>query len=150
MSDDATTIQELRAQVRRLEDMEEIRRLYLDYGQHLDAGDFEAYASLFARDAKIRLTPALRADGRDEIRRVASENITPGHGGRGAVHVIASPRIDLDGDRASGDCVWLAAAIKPDGTPNVMIGRHLDELVREDGRWRFASRKGVLDVGAIG
>jgi hypothetical protein len=31
----------------------------------------------------------------------------------------------------------------------VLVGRHVDELVREDGRWRFAVRRGFVDVGAL-
>ncbi len=147
---DEMSLHELAARVRHLEDMDEIRRLYLDYGQHLDAGDVDAYAELFTQDAKLRLTPVLRADGRDEIRRVAESGVRPAHRGQGAVHVLGAPRIDLDDDRASGDCVWAAVSVADDGTPQIVVGRHIDELAREDGRWRFSSRKGILDVGALG
>ena len=27
-----------------------------------------------------------------------------------------------------------------------MLGRHRDDLVREDGRWRFARRRGLVDI----
>jgi uncharacterized protein (TIGR02246 family) len=149
MTEDAD-VQEILARLQRLEDKDEIRRLYVDYGRHLDAGDFEAYAGLFARDAKLRLGPVLRADGREEIFRVAEANLRPAHGGQGSVHVLGSPRIDLDGDRASGECVWSAVSMTDDGSSRVLVGRHVDELVREDGRWRLASRKGLIDVGALG
>lgn len=147
---DEASLHELATRIRRLEDMDEIRRLYVDYGQHLDAGDADAYADLFTLDAKLRLTPVLRADGRDEIRRVAESGVSPGHRGQGAVHVLGAPRVSLDGDRASGDCVWAAVSMADDGSPRISVGRHIDELAREDGRWRFSSRKGILDVGALG
>ena len=147
---DETSLHELAARIGRLEDMEEIRRLYVDYGQHLDAGDADAYAELFTRDAKLRLTPVLRADGRDEIRRVAESGVRPAHRGQGAVHVLGAPRVSLDGDHASGHCVWAAVSVADDGTPRIVVGRHIDELAREEGRWRFSSRKGILDVGALG
>ena len=35
------------------------------------------------------------------------------------------------------------------GAPGVLVGRHVDELVREDGRWRFARRVGHIDIGAL-
>jgi hypothetical protein len=76
--------------------------------------------------------------------------ISKAEGSQGAVHVLGSPRVEVDGDRASGECVWAAVSLRDDGTPRVAVGRHLDELVREDGRWRFAVRKGLLDVGAVG
>jgi hypothetical protein len=64
--------------------------------------------------------------------------------------VLGSPSIDLDGDTASGECVWAAVSGSGDGAPGILVGRHVDELVREDGRWRFARRVGHIDVGALG
>src|SRR5438046_606144 len=43
---------ELEARVRRMEDLEEIRQLFVDYGHYLDARDAEAYANLFAREGE--------------------------------------------------------------------------------------------------
>jgi uncharacterized protein (TIGR02246 family) len=145
------TIQALSARLARLEDLEEIRRLYIDYGRHLDAGDRAAYAALFARDAKLRLGPVLRADGRDEIERAAAKvvKLAP-DGSKSSVHLLGSPLVELDGDTATGECVWAAVSRNDDGTPRVLVGRHVDRLVREDGRWRFARRAGLIDIGAVG
>jgi uncharacterized protein (TIGR02246 family) len=128
----------------RLEDLAEIQQLYIDYGRHLDAGDAAAYAALFARDAKLRLGPVMRADGRAAIEAVATE-VLRDSGAERTVHVLASPRVELDGDRATGECVWVA--ISQSQPP--LVGRHVDRLVREDGRWLFAERRGLLDVGAL-
>ena len=148
------TLTELSERLRRLEDIEEIRRLYVDYGRHLDDGDPVAYASLFAREAKLRIGPVLRADGREEIARAAAQmlgNRSPGEE-KSSVHLIDTPRIELSGgDRASGECVWTAVAKGKDGAaPSVLVGRHVDEFVREDGHWRFAVRRGFIDIGALG
>jgi ketosteroid isomerase-like protein len=150
MTDEATARREGLERLRQLEDMDEIRKLYVDYGRHLDTGNFSAYAALFAKDAKLRLGPVMRADGREEIERVAAATISPAEPGKGAVHVLGSPSVELDGDTASGECVWCAVAMKDDGTPRVIVGRHVDDLVREDGHWRFAVRRGFVDVGAVG
>jgi hypothetical protein len=57
----------------------------------------------------------------------------------------------LSGDTASGECVWAAIGRRTDGAePSILVGRHVDELVREDGRWRFALRRGFIDIGALG
>ncbi|MCX4091483.1 nuclear transport factor 2 family protein [Nocardia sp. alder85J] len=138
---------ELVERLARLEDLAEIQQLYIDYGRHLDAGDPVAYAELFARDAKLRLGPVMRADGRAAIEAVATEVLRAGD--ERTVHVLASPRITLDGDRATGECVWVAITQPDSGSPPVRVGRHLDKLVREDGRWRFAERKGLIDVGTV-
>jgi uncharacterized protein (TIGR02246 family) len=144
-----TSLRSLQERLQRLEDLEEIRSLYIAYGQNLDAGDVPAYASLFARDAKLRLGPIARADGREEIEKAAAKivRLAP-DGSRGAVHVLGSPQIQLDGDKATGECVWAAVSASPQGTKTI-VGRHVDELVREDGRWRFAQRRGLLDVGGF-
>ncbi len=149
----ADTLTELNERLRRLEDMEEIRRLYVDYGRHLDDGDTVAYASLFARDGKLRMGPVGRADGREEITRAAAQMVggrSPGQE-KSSVHLIDTPRIELSGgDTASGECVWAAIAKGKDGAaPSVLVGRHVDELVREDGQWRFAVRRGFIDIGAL-
>ena len=144
-------LDDLRERLRRLEDLEEIRALYVDYGRHLDAGDVAAYAALFARDAKLRLAPIMRADGRAEIERVAGATLRPSpDGSRRAVHVIGSPTVALSGDAATGECVWAAVTKGADGASQVLVGRHVDELVREDGHWRIACRRGFIDIGGGG
>jgi uncharacterized protein (TIGR02246 family) len=148
---DEDALRSLAERLARLEDLEEIRRLYIDYGRHLDAGDPVAYATLFARDAKLRLGPVMRADGREEIERAAAKVVKLGpDGSKSSVHLLASPQVELDGDAASGECVWAAISRNDDGSPRVLVGRHVDQLVREDGRWRFARRTGLIDIGALG
>ncbi|MBL7500295.1 nuclear transport factor 2 family protein [Frankia sp. CNm7] len=150
MNRDDEALRALVTRVAQLEDLEEIRRLYIDYGRHLDAGDPGAYAALFAREAKLRLGPVMRADGRDEIERAAAKVIAASPDGpKGSVHLLGSPRIELGDDTASGECVWAAISWLPDGSPGVLVGRHVDQLVREDGHWRFARRIGHVDVGAL-
>jgi ketosteroid isomerase-like protein len=148
-----TTLIELSERLQRLEDLEEIRRLYVDYGHYLDNADPVAYASLFAREAKLRLGPVLRADGRKEIEQAATTMLADLSAGEGkhSVHLIDTPRIELSGDTASGECVWAAIGRGTDGAePSVLVGRHVDNLVRQDGSWRFAVRRGFLDIGALG
>jgi len=147
---DQDEVQALRDRVERLEDLEEIRQLYVDYGRHLDDGDPGAYAALFARDAKLRLGPVMRADGREEIERAAAGVVRRNpDGSKSSVHLIGSPRIELAGDRATGECVWAAVSGSQVGPPTILVGRHVDELVREDGRWCFARRAGFVDIGSL-
>src|SRR5678816_3015052 len=48
----AQTTPSLASRLQRLEDMEEIRALLLDYGRFLDARDLPAYSRLFAKDGE--------------------------------------------------------------------------------------------------
>jgi hypothetical protein len=62
-------------------------------------------------------------------------------------HVISSPMIALRGDTATSDVMWTVVHREEDGLPSLsMIGRHRDELVREDGRWLFLKRRGLVDI----
>jgi ketosteroid isomerase-like protein len=143
--------QDVAQRLQRLEDLEEIRQLFEDYVHHLDRGHFEEYAALYATDGKMRLGPA-KADGRAEIERVARESFSHPDGvaqnGRmGGFHIVSGPQIQLDGDTATGEVMWTVIARGDDGIPKVtMVGHHVDDLVREDGRWRFARRRGFIDM----
>jgi uncharacterized protein (TIGR02246 family) len=144
MADDHASSSE---RLRRLEDLEEIRQLFIDYGHYLDAGDLEAYAALFADDGEVLLGPIGRAKGRTAIvalmTAIRARARTPSH------HLVTSPIIRLDGDRATSEVQW--TVIRPDATGALqvaMFGRHHDELVRERGRWRILRRRGQVDVPA--
>jgi 3-phenylpropionate/cinnamic acid dioxygenase small subunit len=142
-------VQALQERLQRLEDLEEIRRLFESYGYYLDHGMWTEYASLYAKDGQMRLGP-MRADGRDEIERVAREVIgaqfDPSADAVSLVHLIGSPRIELEGDRATSEVMWTVVGKGPDGRASVTgQGRHLDDLVREDGRWRIQKRRGFQD-----
>lgn len=135
----------LEARLRRLEDRDAIHQLFIDYGRHLDAGDFEAYAELFAEDGEVLLGPMGRAKGRTRIRTLMRQ-IHEGRTGA-SYHIISSPRVTLDGDTATSEVMWTVVQRNPDGKPTLsMIGRHLDNLVREDGAWRIARRRGEIDL----
>jgi len=55
--------------------------------------------------------------------------------------------VTLDGDRATSQVMWTVIHRGKDGQPRLtMVGRHHDELIREDGRWRFHKRRGTVDI----
>jgi uncharacterized protein (TIGR02246 family) len=131
--------------LQRVEDLQEIHQLFVDYGGHLDRCDLDAYAALFADDGELLLGPVARAKGRDEIKATMAKVLSGSKGN--SFHVISSPQVELDGDRATSEVMWTVVARGDDGKPYVSaIGRHVDELVRERGRWRFAKRRGLVDI----
>jgi uncharacterized protein (TIGR02246 family) len=135
----------LEARVGRLEDLLAINQLFIDYGEYLDAGDFEAYAGLFAEDGQVRLGPMGTATGRAEIQALMTAAIGERIGQ--TFHIVSSPRIALAGDRAQSTVMWSVASLADDGLARVtMVGHHLDELVKHDGRWYFQRRKGVVNL----
>jgi uncharacterized protein (TIGR02246 family) len=139
--------EELAARVQRLEDIMAIHQLFIDYGHALDAGDFDAYADLFAEDGEVLLGPMGRARGREEIKALMTKALSGGVGS--SFHIISSPQVQLDGDRASSQVMWSVVARDDNGRPSLtMIGHHRDDLVRENGRWKFARRRGFIDIPA--
>jgi uncharacterized protein (TIGR02246 family) len=131
------------ARLRRLEDLEEIRQLFVDYGLLLDLGDYAAYAHLFAEDGELMLGPMGRAKGRQEIEAMMVRIGSPD----ASHHLITSPKVTLDGDRAASRVMWTVINRAEDGNPVVrMVGHHEDDLVREGGRWRFQRRRGFVEI----
>ncbi len=139
--------EELAARVQRLEDIMAIHQLFIDYGHALDAGDFDAYADLFAEDGEVLLGPMGRARGREEIKALMTKALSGGVGS--SFHIISSPQVQLDGDRASSQVMWSVVSRDDNGRASLtMIGHHRDDLVRENGRWKFARRRGFVDIPA--
>lgn len=141
------TNEALARRVQRLEDLMAIHQLFIDYGRHLDGGDIDAYASLFCEDGEVLLGPLGRARGRAAIK----ELMTRALGGRpgSSYHIISSPQILLDGDRATATVMWSVIAKTADGgVALTMVGHHSDVLRRERDGWRFERRKGFVDLPA--
>jgi hypothetical protein len=140
-----TEADDLEARVRKLEDRAAINQLFVDYGAYLDAHDFASYASLFAEGGEVLLGPLGRAQGPDQIRALMERTMGPGSAQ--SFHIITSPVVTLDGDRAQAQVMWTVIQRDGSGRPQVgMIGHHKDELVREDGRWKFLRRAGFVDI----
>ena len=64
-------------------------------------------------------------------------------------HLIANPIVALEdgADRATAEVTWAVVARSETGAPELaMLGRHVDQLVREQGRWLFLRREGHIDL----
>ena len=100
---------------------------------------------MFAKEGEVLLGPLGRAKGRQQIRALMESVLKDTAGD--SLHVISNPMIGLQGDRATSDVMWTVVRRGEDGLPHLsMIGRHRDELIREDGRWRFLKRRGFVDI----
>ncbi|HUZ19303.1 MAG TPA: nuclear transport factor 2 family protein [Acidimicrobiales bacterium] len=138
---DETTEQRLR----RLEDLEEIRQLFVDYGYYLDQKDFASYSQLFARNGEWHGGIG-DAKGPAEIEAMLERAIGRGSG-RPSAHIVANPIIHLDGDRATGRVTWVFLLGDDDTKPQLaLVGHYEDTLIREDGRWRFLHRDAATDM----
>lgn len=135
------------ARLRRLEDADEIRLLLASYGECLDRRDFVAYSELFAEDGEL-VAPLGEARGREAIRALLERRIGSDPPEQASVHLIASPLVRIDGDRATSKVIWAYVTGGDDGYPLLLqLGFYDDVLVREDGRWRFARRVISRELG---
>lgn len=135
----------LEERLRRLEDILAIQQLFIDYGLALDTGDLDQYAQLFATQGTVNLGPIGRATGRNEIRALMAQTLEGLVGS--SFHIVSSPQITLHGDTATSQVMWTVIHRDKNGQPQVtMIGKHHDELIREDGEWKIQFRKGTVDI----
>ena len=151
MSADAAALRSLEARVRALEDVEAIRRLKARYAELVDARYAEGgvaepgaveelarrIAGLFTEDAVWDGGAALGVcRGREAIReRMARPTLHFSH------HYFVKPRIEVDGDRATGRWDLLAPCTTADERAMWMAGVEDDVYSRVGGEWLHASMK---------
>ena len=137
------------ARLRALEDREEIRRLLLDYGRHLDSRDLKAYASLFAVDGEW-VGGFGTVQGRDNIQAFMEKNMGTGPNRAGNYHLLSNFVIAVQGDTATAWSRWAFVVPDASGARIAQAGRYDDTLVRENGRWRFKRRVASNDTAPPG
>ena len=131
----------LEARLQRMEDIEEIRRVIMDYGRFLDARDFKSYANLFAENGTWE-----GGFGKFTGPKLIEEKIGGAIGAAGAMsrpnyHLMSSPEVDVDGDRARAWSRWTFVMNNEANQPVIAAaGEYTDTFVREKGRWKFQLR----------
>jgi hypothetical protein len=135
----------LEDRVRRIEDIEAIRKLKATYCFLCDAGlddprVREELISHFTADARINfgLGPASKFQGREGLE-VFFGQVVPGAVSF-CMHMVHNAIIEVEGDHATGK--WYYEAPTTDagsGRAQWMAGTYLEEYLREDGEWKFVS-----------
>ena len=136
------------ARLQRLEDIEEIRTLLLDYGRLLDSRDLAGYSRLFAKDGEW-VGGFGSAQGPAAIQVFMEKNLGTGPNRTNTYHLLTNFVIDVKGDTATAWSRWTYVTPGADGRPVIaQAGRYDDILVRENGRWRFKRRTASSDLPA--
>ena len=132
---------DLAARIRRIEDREAIRTLVGRYSLAVDNHDFETLGGLFARDAVYgRDDDSPREVGRDVIQASFTQKLAKAGPSFHVNHDSFVEWNENDPDRATGMVMCHAETSHVAGH-NVCAIRYIDEYVREDGAWKFASRR---------
>ena len=135
----------LAERVQRLEDVDAIRTVLLDYGRFLDARDFASYSRLFAKDGEwIGGFGSVR--GPAAIQAFMEKNI-PGANTGNTYHLLSNFEITVKSETATAWSRWAFIVPGADGKPSIAQGgQYNDTLVREDGHWKFKRRTAVTDI----
>ena len=139
----------LEARLKVFEDKEEIQRLLLDYGRHLDARDFRAYSLLFARDGEWQGGFGTVA-GPAQIQVFMEKAMGTAPNTAKNYHLLSNFVITVNGDTATAWSRWAFVVPGERGASISQAGRYDDLLVREDGHWRFKRRVASNDTAGPG
>ena len=134
-------LQQLKEQIQRLSDIEEIKQLKALYFEYADGQDWERYGSEVITEDFYFDSDAPPLQGRDAVIEMVSTSLK----GATTVHHGHTPRIEIDGDTATGrwhmaDYVTIPL---PSGEAYVIRGYgYYDETYRRtpDG-WRISSSR---------
>jgi hypothetical protein len=119
-----------------------IEDLIVDYYTLLTANDRHDIGRFFAEDAVLQANEIV-LNGRVAIQRLydtgKDPRILPGSTFN---MLMSNPRVIVDGDRGTLDCIWTGVISDTVGaTPRVMEqGSEHTELVKRDGRWIITKR----------
>lgn len=133
----------LASRLQTFEDKAEIEALLLDYGRHLDSRNFAGYASLFAKDGQwiggFGTVKAAEIQAFME-KAMGTQNTAKNY------HLLSNFVITVDGDTATAWSRWAFVVPGQQGAAIAQAGRYDDELVRENGRWKFKKRVASNDT----
>jgi hypothetical protein len=139
----------LEARVQRLEDLEEIRTVLVNYGRFLDARDFYSYSHLFAKDGEW-IGGLGKVQGPDAIQAFMEKSIGTTNTAHN-YHLLSNFEIDVHGDTATAWSRWAFVVPGPDKKPVIAQGGHYDDtFVRENGHWKFKRRTAGNDLPSSG
>jgi hypothetical protein len=135
--------QTLEQRVQRIEDETAIRRLIMDYAVFLDARRFDDYVGLFAENGVWKNGPTVKT-GRAEIRAMLVGTYgepKADYVNLDSYRIVHNIEVELHGDHATAKSRQLTIMRGEGGSPTPRLsGIYTDELVRENGEWKFLKR----------
>src|ERR1700687_2289907 len=135
----------LAARVQRIEDIQEIQGVLLDYGRFLAARDFAAYSRLFAKDGEW-VGGFGTVQGPAAIQAFMEKQIAGPNRGN-TFHILSNFKIEVHGDAAIAWSRWTFVTPGADKKPAIaQAGRYDDTFVRENGHWKFKRRVASNDI----
>jgi uncharacterized protein (TIGR02246 family) len=123
-----------------LTDIEQIMQLTARYNHAYDERDAEGWADCWTQDGHFTRANGEQVEGRPALVELCRNAAVKGR------HVTSDHVIEVDGDTARQTC-YLQYMDRDNDFALLMFATYHDELVRQDGRWRFAARRAAKDAG---
>jgi hypothetical protein len=125
-------------------DRDEIENLLARYCETYDAGDFGAYAALFAHGRVVGPTGSFSTPAEIEAYHTANCRL---YDGRPMTRHVTT-NIEIHVDEAAGTATARSYVTVHQATPTfplqvIFVGQYLDELAKLDGTWWFTERRAV-------
>ena len=139
----------IEARLQKLEDLEAIRTLLLDYGRTLDSRDLKGYSELFAKDGEW-IGGFGSVKGRADLLAFMQKNVGTGPNTGQTYHLLTNFFITVTGNTATANSRWSYVIGTKDKKPVLEhSGRYEDTLIREDGKWKFQKRVVLNDLPPV-
>ncbi|HZP46722.1 MAG TPA: nuclear transport factor 2 family protein [Candidatus Binataceae bacterium] len=130
-----------------LEEKDAIRDLMSEYCFYVDNGEFEKFAELFTVDGIFETGKLGRLQGRRAIQEFIAAHVPRAGEGPARKHCTMNHLIRVNGREANAQSyIVLVRESKEYGVVASLAGRYEDQLVKENGRWRFKVRKIHMDI----
>lgn len=116
------------------------------YAAAIDARDLDALVDCFAEDSVAEYAGGIRLEGRSAISAFMQDAFRNGIGMEtSSTHLMTNTLVDLDGHLADVRTTAIACLTNRPGKVTVRGLRYIDRCTRQDGVWRFASRRHEAD-----
>jgi uncharacterized protein (TIGR02246 family) len=129
-----------------LEEKEAIRDLMSAYCFHVDNGEFDQFAALFAEDGIFEAGPLGKLRGRKAIRDFIAAQVPRQGEGPARKHCTLNHLIRVNGSEAHADSYIVVLRASGEGIIASLAGRYEDLLLKADGEWRFKLRRIHFDI----
>ena len=123
-----------------MDEIEAIKALSARYNLAFDYGDVDAYLECWTNDGFFERSNAGRSyRGHEELRELITTFPVDGR------HITTNFLIEVDGATAH-QSAYLTYLDKDNGFAVAIFGVYDDDLVHEDGVWKYSSRKLEVDL----
>jgi len=128
--------EELEARIRRLQDIEAIKKLKATFAYLIDTGDWQGVANLFTEEAVLDSGPLGHCEGRAEIAKFFRDDIPQTFSF--TVHMYHNPVIEVKGDKATGEWYYKVPATHASTNRALwIVGKYEEEYTKVEGEWKF-------------